>query len=122
MFDASRIRDHMEVVDAAGQHVGMVDSVAENVIKLTRRDAPDGVHHFVEFDQLDRVEDDRLMLKAGTSLPEGIHGREDMPSLSEDAVAAGYAGQGDAAGGPVAEPPLFGTSGHGTGMGGSGTT
>ncbi len=122
MLDTSEIRQHMEVVDAAGQPVGKVDSVADGVIKLTRRDAPDGLHHYIEVDQLDRVAGDRLLLKEGTALPEGVHGRDDTTSLNEDAVAAGYAGQGGTDVASGSDNHLFGTSGHGTGMGGSGAS
>jgi hypothetical protein len=41
------IQDHMEVVDARGLHVGTVDSLEGNRIKLARDDSPDNHHHFV---------------------------------------------------------------------------
>jgi hypothetical protein len=41
------IQDHMEVVDARGLHVGTVDSLEGNRIKLARDDSPDNRHHFV---------------------------------------------------------------------------
>lgn len=41
------IEDHMEVVDARGLHVGTVDCLEGDRIKLARDDSPDNQHHFV---------------------------------------------------------------------------
>lgn len=41
------ILDHMEVVDARGLHVGTVDHMEGDRIKLTRDDSPDNMHHFI---------------------------------------------------------------------------
>ena len=117
MVSATNIKEHMAVVDATGQHVGTVDSIEGSFIKLTRSDASDARHHYLDLDAVASV-DNEVHLEPGVPLPEDAIGRE--PPLSADAIAAGYAGQSSA---PVAEDtPLFGTSGHGTGMGGSGTS
>lgn len=63
MFDKMRIKEHMEVTGSDGQHVGIVDHVQDDRIKLTRTDSDDGQHHFIPLDQMDRVEDNRLYLK-----------------------------------------------------------
>jgi hypothetical protein len=44
---APHIREHMEVVGSDGAHVGTVDRVEGDRIKLTKRDYPDrsGQHH-----------------------------------------------------------------------------
>ena len=39
MFEKIRIKEHMEVVDASKQHVGTVDEVEDERIKLTKSDA-----------------------------------------------------------------------------------
>jgi len=65
MFDKWRIKEHMEVMGSDGQHLGTVDKVDGDVIKLTRSDSADGRHHVVSADQIDRVEDNRLYLKIG---------------------------------------------------------
>lgn len=47
---ASRIQAHMPVVGSDGGHVGTVDKVEEDRIKLTRKDDPDGSgqhHHYL---------------------------------------------------------------------------
>jgi hypothetical protein len=41
------IREHMEVVCSEGMHVGTVDHVQGDQIKLTRRDSEDGMHHLI---------------------------------------------------------------------------
>ena len=72
MFDKMRIKEHMEVTDSTGRHLGTVDSVKDDKIKLTKNDAKDGMHHFIPIDQLDKVEDNRLYLRSGAMIPEGL--------------------------------------------------
>ena len=45
--NASRIQEHMAVTGSDGGHVGTVDKVEEDRIKLTKEDDPDGsgLHH-----------------------------------------------------------------------------
>lgn len=73
MFEKLRIKEHMEVADNAGQHVGTVDEVVDDRIKLTRTDSDDGEHHFIALDQVDRIEDNRIYLKQGTPVPLGVN-------------------------------------------------
>ncbi len=50
MIDSSKIREHMPVVGSDGQHVGTVDKVEGDRIKLTKSDDPhpgQGHHHFI---------------------------------------------------------------------------
>ncbi|UVC13637.1 DUF2171 domain-containing protein [Mesorhizobium onobrychidis] len=44
MTDAASIREHMEVIGADGVHVGTVDKVEGQRIKLTKRDSGEGAH------------------------------------------------------------------------------
>jgi short-subunit dehydrogenase len=46
-IDASEIAEHAEVLSADNQHVGTVDKVHGNQIKLTRKDSTDAKHHFI---------------------------------------------------------------------------
>jgi hypothetical protein len=71
MFEKLRIREHMEVATNAGQHVGTVDEVDNDQIKLTRTDSSDGAHHYVALDAVDRIDDNRIYLKQGTAIPMG---------------------------------------------------
>jgi hypothetical protein len=41
------IGEHMEVVCSGGMHVGPVDHVQGDLIRLTRRDSDDGRHHLI---------------------------------------------------------------------------
>lgn len=72
MFEKFRIKEHMEVTDAQGQHVATVDELDGDKIKLTRSDSNDGAHHYLSMDDIDRVEDNRIYLKQGTTIPLGV--------------------------------------------------
>jgi short-subunit dehydrogenase len=45
--NASEIIEHAEVLSADNQHIGTVDKVHGNQIKLTRKDSTDAKHHFI---------------------------------------------------------------------------
>ncbi len=46
MVDLSQISEHMEIVGADGVHIGTVDKVEENRIKMTKGDSGShGEHH-----------------------------------------------------------------------------
>ncbi len=63
MFEKLRIKQHMEVADAAGRHLGTVDEVEDDRIKLTRSDSSDGAHHYVPIDDVEKIADNRVYLK-----------------------------------------------------------
>lgn len=52
MADLSQIQEHAEVIGADGVHIGTVDKVEGNRIKLTKADSGEGSHkghhHFVD--------------------------------------------------------------------------
>jgi hypothetical protein len=59
------IREHMEVVGSDGGHVGTVDKVEGDRIKLTKRDDPDRSgqhHHFLPVSSIDSVSGDQVRL------------------------------------------------------------
>jgi hypothetical protein len=75
MTDASQIREHMEVIGADGVHVGTVDHVEGERIKLTKKDseaeiegveggAHAGHHHYVSLGLVAGVEGDKVRLSA----------------------------------------------------------
>lgn len=72
MFEKLRIQEHMEIADSGGRHIGTVDEVVDDRIKLTRTDSGDGAHHFIAIDQVDRIDDNRIYLKQGTPIPIGV--------------------------------------------------
>ena len=78
MTDASAIREHMEVIGADGVHVGTVDAVEGDRIKLTRRDRPEGQmeqaegshaghHHYVSLGLVAGVEGNQVRLSASAA-------------------------------------------------------
>ena len=58
-FDISK---HSEVVGSDGSHVGTVDGVEYGEIKLTRKDSPDGKHHFIPVDSVKSIEENKVIL------------------------------------------------------------
>ncbi len=71
MFEKMRIKEHMEVTDASGQHVGTVDEVMDDQIKLTKSDSADASHHFIPLADVDKLDDNRVYLKEGAKIPAG---------------------------------------------------
>ena len=72
MFEKMRIKEHMEVSDCNGEHVGTVDHIQDDKIKLTKTDSMDGMHHFLSMNDVDKIAENRVWLKEGTNLPEGL--------------------------------------------------
>ncbi|MAF28405.1 MAG: hypothetical protein CL820_14725 [Croceicoccus sp.] len=72
MFEKLRIKEHMEVANSAGQHVGTVDEVENDRIKLTKSDAGDNMHHFIALDDVDKIDDNRVYLKDTARIPAGV--------------------------------------------------
>ncbi|MBM3527577.1 MAG: DUF2171 domain-containing protein [Alphaproteobacteria bacterium] len=58
MFDANKIKGHMEVIGSDGERVGTVDRLeGKNQIKLTKSDPKaGGKHHFISVDWIARVD------------------------------------------------------------------
>ena len=72
MADLSGIREHMEVIGADGVHVGTVDKVEGDRIKLVKADSGmgrhQGHHHFVPGGLVAEVEGDRVRLSANADV------------------------------------------------------
>ena len=68
MGDFSDIREHMEVIGADGVHLGTVDRVEGDRIKLTKADSGEGSHeghhHFISRGLVADVEGDKVRLSA----------------------------------------------------------
>lgn len=56
------ICEHMEVVDANDQHVGIVQNVEGDRINLIKNDALDPRHPFIDKSQVASVEDNKVKL------------------------------------------------------------
>ena len=71
---ASQIAEHMEVVGDDGGHVGTVDKVEGNRIKLTKQDDPtgEGEHHYLPLGAVASVQDGKvkLMMPASAAMGE----------------------------------------------------
>lgn len=68
---AGQIREHMEVIGADGAHVGTVDHVDGDRIKLTKTDssagfggAHDGHHHYIPLADVSGVEGNQVRLSS----------------------------------------------------------
>ena len=61
------ICEHMEVVDADGQHVGIVDKVEGDRIRLIKSDALDPQHPFLDKSQVAGVEGNKVKLSQKVS-------------------------------------------------------
>ena len=72
MTDAASIREHMEVIGADGVHVGTVDKVEGDRIKLTKTDSGEGSHkghhHFIPLGLVAEVEGDKVRLSANADV------------------------------------------------------
>ena len=68
MTDMKRIKEHMEVIGADGVHVGTVDLVENNRIKLTKADSGQGSHkghhHYIDNSLVADVEGNKVRLSA----------------------------------------------------------
>lgn len=56
MGQAAGVKERMDVIASCGKKVGVVDHLEGGAIKLTRNDSPDGQHHFIPVDWIDRVD------------------------------------------------------------------
>jgi hypothetical protein len=68
MTVAENIKEHMEVIGADGVHVGTVDAVEKNRIKLTKDDSGQGHHphhhHYIDLGLVAEVEGNKVRLSA----------------------------------------------------------
>jgi len=74
MADLSQIKEHMEVIGADGVHVGTVDHIDGDRIKLTKKDSGAdiegaegghaGHHHYVSTGLVADIEGDKVRLSA----------------------------------------------------------
>ena len=73
------IREHMEVIGADGVHLGTVDRVEDNRIKLIRADSGVGHeehHHFIPKGLVADVEGDKVRLSANADVAADLFEQE----------------------------------------------
>jgi len=72
MAGLSGIKQRMEVIGADGVHLGTVDKVEGNRIKLTRKDSGEGAHkghhHFIDGGLVAEVEGNKIRLSANAAV------------------------------------------------------
>jgi hypothetical protein len=72
MVDTSAIREHMEVIGADGVHIGTVDRLEGNRIKLTKKDSGEGSHaghhHYVPMALVADIEGEKVRLSANADV------------------------------------------------------
>jgi hypothetical protein len=72
MTDLSQIKEHMDVIGADGVHVGTVDHVDGDRIKLTKKDsgqgAHEGHHHYISKGLIAGIEGDKVRLSANADV------------------------------------------------------
>ena len=96
MVDHSQIRQHMDVIDSAGEKVGKVDEVERERIKLTK-DASDGQYRHVDLSDVARVDDHVHLSKTRSALGLALAGAAGV-------AEAGVAGAGVAGAGAASKP------------------
>src|SRR6478735_9816588 len=66
MADLSQVKEHMEVIGADGVHVGTVDHVDGDRIRLTKRDSGSHAnhHHYLSGGLVAGIEDGKVRLSA----------------------------------------------------------
>jgi hypothetical protein len=66
------IKEHMEVIGADGVHIGTVDKIEGNRIKLTKKDSGEGSHkghhHFIDKGLVADIEGDKVRLSANADV------------------------------------------------------
>jgi hypothetical protein len=66
------IKEHMEVIGADGVHIGTVDKIDGNRIKLTKKDSGEGSHkghhHFIDKGLVADIEGNKVRLSANADV------------------------------------------------------
>jgi len=68
VVESSQIQEHAEVIGADGVHVGTVDHVQGQRIKLTKKDSGDQHHHYISLGLVAEVEDGTVRLSANADV------------------------------------------------------
>ncbi len=81
MADVNDIKEHYEVIGADGVHVGKVDAVEGDRIKLTKSDSGEGAHkghhHYISLGLVAEVEGNKVRLSANADVAVTFEEEED---------------------------------------------
>ncbi|MBA4758158.1 DUF2171 domain-containing protein [Sphingosinicella sp.] len=85
MTDLNKIAEHMEVVGADGVHIGTVDQVEGDRIKLTKADSGShgNHHHYVSAGLVAAVENGKVRLSANGDNAVLLEEEEDGRSIAD---------------------------------------
>jgi hypothetical protein len=71
-MNRSDVKEHMEVIGADGVHIGTIDHVEGNRIKLTKADSGEGSHkghhHYIDMGLVAEVEGQKVRLSANADV------------------------------------------------------
>ena len=86
MTDLSQIKEHMNVVGADGVHLGTVDRVEGDRIKLIKADSGshEGHHHYISAGLVAAVEDGQVRLSATGANAALLEEEEGGEALADD--------------------------------------
>jgi hypothetical protein len=63
MVNVAQIKEHMEIKGSDGAHVGTVDKIEGDRVKLTKSDpASGGEHHYISVGMIDEIKGDAVCL------------------------------------------------------------
>ncbi len=89
MIDKNDIQEDMMVVGSDGEHVGTVDKVEGDQIKLTKKDSPNGEHNYVPCNMAESIDGDTVTLSQTAEEAKSAFG--ESSDVSEVGSAAGGA-------------------------------
>jgi hypothetical protein len=86
MADLSQITEHMKIIGADGVHVGTVDKVVGNRIKLTKQDdaRQSDHHHYISEGLIAGIEGDTVRLSANADVAITFEEEENGDSTAND--------------------------------------
>ena len=80
MADLSQIKEHAEVIGADGVHVGTVDSIDGNRIKLTKHSTTHNHHHYIDGGLVADIEDGKVRPSANGDVAVTLEDEPDAKS------------------------------------------
>lgn len=85
MADLSSIREHMDIIGADGVHIGTVDKVEGNRIKMTKADSGSHSdhHHYISGGLVAEVEGNKVRLSAASTAALLLEEEEDGGALAD---------------------------------------
>jgi hypothetical protein len=83
MTDLSQIEPHAEIIGADGVHVGTLDEIVGDRLKLTKMDSADGRHHYIHVGLIAGVEGHKVRLSAIGELAVSFERTDDEAAAEE---------------------------------------